>query len=487
MPRFALYFCFQKVNSIYWNVYGKIASIKKQDTTIFYGYDASGNRISKTVTKPGSSLTTWYVRDASGNVMSVYTRGDNSQNGGQLTQTETHLYGSSRIGLFKPNNNVENPPVKSQFPLAGGVGYAYFQNFERGRKIYELSNHLGNVLTTVSDRRIALDADQNGIVDYYQADILSQQDYYPFGMIMQARSFSSSRYRYGFNGQEKDTTIEPNHFTALYWEYDSRSGRRWNIDPKADQKISLSPYNALSNNPNSRIDADGDLDDWVQNSKGEIYWDKNATSKATTKIGENYLGKNLKFIFNSYIDNNLWDGPLGSFPSGDKLTSTINLYSHADAENNLLAVDIVSSKPVVHKTGGIFQGANYFPGEKNIPINIKGVTNAIATYEQHAKVNRFEEAGLGAMGYDAVNVAQRITFRVNNNKLSISAATDIFPSASLSVNDVQLFKYDQPSFKATHKILKDYTNESMKYSTHPVPTLIHLRPLPAFYNRYEKD
>ena len=177
----------ESIDSIYWNVYGKIASIKKQDTTISYSYDAGGNRISKTVTKPGSSLTTWYVRDASGNVMSVYTRGENSQNSGQLTQSETHLYacplwwGSNRIGLFKPDNNVESPPIKS-YILLPGVGSAYFQNFERGRKIYELSNHLGNVLATVSDRRIALDADQNGIVDYYTADIISQQDYYPFGM-----------------------------------------------------------------------------------------------------------------------------------------------------------------------------------------------------------------------------------------------------------------------------------------------------------------
>ena len=50
------------IDSIYWNVYGKIASIKKQDTTITYSHDAGGNRVSKTVTKPRSSLTTSYFR-----------------------------------------------------------------------------------------------------------------------------------------------------------------------------------------------------------------------------------------------------------------------------------------------------------------------------------------------------------------------------------------------------------------------------------------
>jgi hypothetical protein len=37
----------------------------------------------------------------------------------------------------------------------------------------------------------------------------------------------------------------------------------------------------------------GMLDDWVQGLNGEIYWDENATSQATTKEGEIYLGKNV--------------------------------------------------------------------------------------------------------------------------------------------------------------------------------------------------
>jgi len=35
-------------------------------------------------------------------------------------------------------------------------------------------------------------------------------------------------YRYGFNGQEKSDEIkgEGNSYTALFWEYDPRIGRR---------------------------------------------------------------------------------------------------------------------------------------------------------------------------------------------------------------------------------------------------------------------
>ncbi len=78
-------------------------------------------------------------------------------------------------------------------------------------------------------------------------------------MLMPERSFSSGNYRFGYQGQEKTDEISGsgNHNTALFWEYDSRLTRRWNLDP-VDQ-VNISNYAVNGLNPILYNDPDGDL------------------------------------------------------------------------------------------------------------------------------------------------------------------------------------------------------------------------------------
>jgi len=195
--------------------------------------------------------------------MSVYTKGDNTINSGAFSQTETHLYGSSRLGINTLNTNMESGVVTPAVNLTG-LGSGFNINFIRGKKFFELSNHLGNVLATVSDKKTGIFA--ASVFDHYEANIVSSQEYYPFGMQMPGREFSSSEYRYGFNGQEKSDEIDGNHNTALFWEYDSRIGRRWNVDPV--MKYFESPYAVLGNNPIYRVDPLGNTDTTANGGQG---------------------------------------------------------------------------------------------------------------------------------------------------------------------------------------------------------------------------
>ena len=79
---------------------------------------------------------------------------------------------------------------------------------------------------------------------------------------MPNRHGSSTAYRYGFNTQEKVDEIsgEGNHYTAKFWEYDTRTATRWNPDP--DGLSFWSPYAVNYGMPIKFSDPDGDCP-WV--------------------------------------------------------------------------------------------------------------------------------------------------------------------------------------------------------------------------------
>jgi len=238
------------IDSVYWTVYGKISRIKKTSGTIItYTYDASGNRISKAVVPTsGIADTTVYVRDASGNIMTVYDKTDS------LRQTELDMYGSSRLGTVQTNLNVQRH--QDSLALGGDFGSAKIDTFTRGFKFFELTNHLGNVLATVSDKKLAVDSNSDGVVDYYTADVASATDFSSYGAGLEGRKFNDTTAHYGFNGQMKVPEIGADQYTAEYWEYDSRIARRWNLDPKGTEWES--PYDVLNDDPLWNMDELGD-------------------------------------------------------------------------------------------------------------------------------------------------------------------------------------------------------------------------------------
>jgi RHS repeat-associated protein len=190
------------------------------------------------------------VRDAQGNVMSVYEhKVDNTAQTLTYTQQEKHIYGSSRVGMDVAEKDMITPTITEQ---------SFYR--ESGKKQYELSNHLGNVLTVITDKKQAVESTTTtGTVDYFVVEILSASDYSPFGVLLKNRNFTGEKYRYGFNGQEKDDEIKGsgNSYSYEYRFHDPRLGRFLSIDPLAAKYAYNSPYAFCENRVIDGIELEG--------------------------------------------------------------------------------------------------------------------------------------------------------------------------------------------------------------------------------------
>jgi len=131
-----------------------------------------------------------------------------------------------------------------------------------GKRGYELSNHLGNVLTVVSDKPVP---HGEKLIDYWMADIRQATDYSPFGVTLSGRNFTltgAQKSRFGYQGSEMDNEVkgEGNSYTTHYRMLDPRLGRWMSIDPVTQPW--QSPYTSMDNNPILLNDPMGDRIKW---------------------------------------------------------------------------------------------------------------------------------------------------------------------------------------------------------------------------------
>lgn len=261
---------------VLWNPYGKIARIvdNAHNVTTDYLYDALGNRVKQSITDGSTGIIddTYYLHTADGKVLAIY---EDPGAAGAPTIKERHLYGLDRLGIMYGKNKVTPMHTIDSLPVIH----------------YEVKDHLGNVRVVVKD--------DNQTPGLNIPTIASYSNYYAYGSPMRDRTVNSLGYRYGFNGQEKDDHImgAGNLNTAKFWEYDTRLGRRWNIDPV--DKPWRSTYSVLENTPIWRVDPNGD-DDFF-NSQGMFI---RSTKKGTAIriVGVDGISKLSDINFNKVKD-----------------------------------------------------------------------------------------------------------------------------------------------------------------------------------------
>ena len=202
---------------------------------------------------------------------------------GDYSVTFTATTDVSRIKWY----NIKNPNPSGQIVISDisiigkgdvhGTGQvadpAYITSNQFGDKRYELSNHLGNVLEVITDRKLPIDGDlgpngqiisgtEDDLVDFYTADVIGFNDYYPFGMIMPGRNGQAGTgddYRYSFQGQEKDDEIKEkgSSINYKYRMHDPRIGRFFAVDPLTAKYPHYTPYSFSGNKVIHMVELEG--------------------------------------------------------------------------------------------------------------------------------------------------------------------------------------------------------------------------------------
>ena len=122
--------------SVSWSPYGKILSTSKAGgANLQFAYNAMQQRVIKRVAQNGDTTRTYYIRDAQGNTMGVYTRHNDS-----VSWREQYIFGLSRLGLYRADTLVNKD-------------LQVISKIYEGKRNYELKNHLGNVFAVINDRK----------------------------------------------------------------------------------------------------------------------------------------------------------------------------------------------------------------------------------------------------------------------------------------------------------------------------------------------
>lgn len=244
------------IQNIVWNIQGKVEQVTRgtgaNETVISYRYDASGNRITKQVATTTTNHINYYLRDASGNVMAIYEYDKKPENTHQATiqLKEIPIYGGSRLGQYRMSYStieVEGTPTRIKD-----------KSTALGQRVYEFSNHLQNVLVVLADFKVPV---TDGTTTSFKAIVVSANDYYPFGMVMEGRKYYDPNYdyRYGFNGKEDDKDFGDKQLIQDYGFrlYNPAIAKFLSVDPLAPDYPELTVYQFASNTPIWAIDLDG--------------------------------------------------------------------------------------------------------------------------------------------------------------------------------------------------------------------------------------
>jgi RHS repeat-associated protein len=172
-------------------------------------------------------------------------------------------------------------------------------------------------------------------------------------MLQPSRNYNVGRYRFGFNGQEKDDELKGsgNSLTFTFRIYDSRLGRFLSKDPLSKNYPWFTPYQFAGNMPIYSIDIEG-KECFAANTAIWLAMWITRLKTATTDIIQSSTATAEYNNFNVPQD-------VQQKLKTDQFTSGIQVYGEALKGTADATVDIVTSIPGVETVGDI-GGAFYY-------------------------------------------------------------------------------------------------------------------------------
>jgi RHS repeat-associated protein len=238
--------------------------------------------------------------------------------------------------------------------------------------------------------------------------------YFAYGEQFVDERRNSTNSPYLFNGKELDTETGRYYYGARY--YDPRVSLWIGVDPLAEERSWMSPYNYCSNNPILRIDPDGALDDDYFNKMGKYL----GSDEAKTD--------NVKIIDQKDWDANKTLNPDGSESithvkgsaistnhSESNLTeeATLNVYDHYNSTD----LDL-KAKQDETGMGGLTFRASRKSGKTSEWIDVKIEGNKKTKVADHANeiINMFIHEKLHYSDYKTIGFEGLLKMDVNRRE-----------------------------------------------------------------------
>lgn len=216
---------------IEYDVTGKVVAVfedvNKTKVTTRYTYDDRGFRLTKADYDSKGALikTYWYIRDASGNVLSIYEQaGADSEVFTDFKQTEVPIYGAGKIGTYYTKTSIAADQAQ----------------IEKGSTAYEITDHLGNVraVVRVQPNEYTATMEDDGTTAYTNPRVYEN--------VYFKNLFETEKRDAQMNHTSTSVTANPNTSSYLYW-INGQAG----ITP---DKKSVGPATALMVNPGDKLD-----------------------------------------------------------------------------------------------------------------------------------------------------------------------------------------------------------------------------------------